>query len=106
MHLVSFAFLIFVYLFVTACAKPVFKFDRFKHNRELATLKEKFPTSSIQILRELNRNIKRTRTGLRLVISMERELKRAARHIETSNFDLLKWTVEINDEYRNPPFSS
>eukprot|EP00092_Neocalanus_flemingeri_P012568 GFUD01013546.1.p1 GENE.GFUD01013546.1~~GFUD01013546.1.p1 ORF type:complete len:115 (+),score=13.87 GFUD01013546.1:23-367(+) len=105
--ILSYSILLFVFSFITVCSKPVYKFERFKHNRELATLKEKFPASSIQILRELNRNIKKTQAGVRLVISMEKELKRTARNMGRLNFEPLKRTVvKKNDEYRNLPFSS
>ena len=75
--------------------------DRFKHSRELAALSREYPRSSLDMLREINRNIKKTRASLRLVISMEREMQRTARNIQRSNIVSLK-----NSESSSTPFSS
>ena len=107
MNITYIAYIIVAFLLSTACFKPVYKYDRFKHSRELASLKERFPASNIKMLRELNRNIKKTQRSLRLVISMEKELKRTARNIGSYNWEPETLpVVQNNEEYRNQPFSS
>lgn len=50
-------------------------------SRELAELVSQFPGTSLEILREVRDNIRRTQAGIKLVIKMERELRRTARDI-------------------------
>ena len=54
---------------------------RHGHSRELGGLAAENPGTSLAILRQIRRNIRRTQASLKLVISMERELQRVARHI-------------------------
>ena len=58
--------------------------NRHQHSRELAELAAENPGSSLEILREIRRNIRASQASLKLVISMERELQRVARHITVS----------------------
>jgi hypothetical protein len=107
MNLEVLIFLNVACLFLTISSKPVFKYDRFKHSRDLASMKEKFPRLEIKMLRDLNRNIKKTQKSLRLVISMEKELKRTARNIGSYNWKPETLSVNQNiEENRNQPFSS
>ena len=87
MNLISLVFVFIVSILITIDSKPVLRSDRFKHSRELAVLKERFPASNIKLLRELNRNIKKTQASLRLVINMEKELKRTARNISRFSWE-------------------
>ena len=55
--------------------------NRHKHSRDLGGLAAENPGTSLHILRQIRRNIRKSQASLKLVISMERELQRVARHI-------------------------
>ena len=63
-------------------------FNRHQHSRELGGLAAENPGTSLVILRQIRRNIRKSQASLKLVISMERELQRVARHI-TDNVEPL-----------------
>merc|ERR1711953_246680 len=58
--------------------------NRHKHSRDLGGLAAENPGTSLHILRQIRRNIRKSQASLKLVISMERELQRVARHITDS----------------------
>ena len=65
--------LICLSLVVVAECKPV---NRHKVSRELASLVQKFPDSSLDVLREIRQNVKRTQAGIRMIMVMEKDLKK------------------------------
>ena len=81
-------------------------------SRELAELVTQFPGTSLEILREVRDNIRRTQAGIKLVIKMERELRRAARDIRDQMEERsdVKSIVKRSDNEQSftqpPPFSA
>ena len=81
-------------------------------SRELAELVAQFPGTSLEILREVRDNIRRTQAGIKLVIKMERELRRTARDIrdEMEERGDVKNIVKRSDNQQSftqpPPFSA
>ena len=90
----------------------VFTAPRRNHHqssRELAAFVQQFPGTSLEILREVRDNVRRTQTGIKLVLKMERELRRTARNIleenmEHENRNIVKRSEERSKEH--PPFSA
>ena len=91
---------------MTVNSKPVLQFNRFKHSKELALLKARFPGSNMKLLRELNTTLKKQRASLRLIISMEKELQRTARNIERYEWEPEALALAKNTGDRNIPFSA
>ena len=73
--------LLFFLLISMSVSQP---YNRHQHSRELARLAAENPGTSLDILRQIRRNIRASQASLKLVISMERELQRVARHISVS----------------------
>ena len=55
--------------------------NRHGHSRDLGRLAAENPGTSLEILRQIRRNIRKSQASLKLVISMERELQRVARSV-------------------------
>ena len=91
---------------ITVNSKPVLQYNRFKHSKELASLKLRFPASNMKLLRELNTALKKQRASLRLIISMEEELQRTARNIERYEWEPEALALAKNKGDRNIPFSA
>ena len=86
-------------------------FDRYQQSRELALLTQDNPGTSIELLRQIRRNIRRSQASLKLVISMERELQRVARHIsdtfkEEPSSHLKRGSGSEWEESESIPFSA
>ena len=92
--------------FITVGSKPVLQYNRFKHSKELALLKERFPGSNMKLLRELNTTLKKQRASLRMIISMEKELQRTARNLERYEWEPEALALAKNTGDRNIPFSA
>ena len=86
-------------------------FDRYRQSRELALLTQDNPGYSIELLRQIRRDIRRSQASLKLVISMERELQRVARHIsdtfkEEPSPPLKRVSGSGSEESESIPFSA
>ena len=84
-------------------------YNRHQHSRELARLAAENPGTSLEILREIKRNIRASQASLKLVISMEKELQRVARHITDNLGQEQGDDKEPSKEVRqgqSPPFSA
>ena len=64
--------------------------NRHDHSRELGRLAAEKPGTSLDILRQIRRNIRRSQASLKLVISMERELQRVARSVASHITDTVE----------------
>ena len=64
----------------------------------------------LEILRDVRKTLRKTQAGIRLILSMERSLKRTARHIaEKINKEeeiVKKNTKKTNDDIKRHPFQS
>merc|ERR1712154_156722 len=84
-------------------------YNRYEAGRELASLATDNPGASIDLLRQIRRNIRKTQASLKLVISMEKELQRVARHITDNLGQEQGDDKEPDKEVRqgqSPPFSA
>merc|ERR1711953_1163922 len=64
--------------------------NRHKHSRDLGGLAAENPGTSLHILRQIRRNIRKSQASLKLVISMERELQRVARSVASHITDTVE----------------
>ena len=93
-------YFLFACLAMTALVqcKPV---NHHRASRELATLVQKFPETSLGVLREIRQNVKRTQAGIRMIMVMERDLKKTVRLFTESMVDESKDT-KVNHKVHSP----
>ena len=73
-----------------------------------------FSVDRLEILRDVRRTLRKTQAGIRLILSMEKSLKRTARHIaEKINKEevivksqIMKRSKKTNDDIKRHPFNS
>ena len=73
-----------------------------------------FSVDRLEILRDVRKTLRKTQAGIRLILSMEKSLKRTARHIaEKINKEevivksqIMKRSKKTNDDIRRHPFHS
>ena len=80
-------------------------------SREMAYLIREHPGTSLPILREISKTISKTRAGIKLIISIERELRDAARVLnqnfqQAQNKKHSRKARKMKDDKKPPPFSS
>ena len=73
-----------------------------------------FSVDRLEILRDVRKTLRKTQAGIRLILSMEKSLKRTARHIadKINNDEVIieskirKRTKRTNDDIKRHPFHS
>merc|ERR1712130_669330 len=86
-------------------------FNHHQKSREMASLIREHPGTSLPILREIRQNISKTRAGIKLIISMEKELRDAAKvfsqnYQQSQNQKPSRKGRKLKDDKKPPPFSS
>ena len=73
----------------------------------MANLVQQYQGTTLPILKDIRRNLRKTQAGLKLIITMEKELKNTAKDADNAFKNHLEIeTKMLKDDKKPPPFSS